>query len=151
AWSTCWTHMSRDVIRDPVRSYYLDCSWRSLHRGHAPGLGGVTLPSSFQYQTGPGSHSFAVAARPTCYNLVRAKIGGCHGIARKSGSGYQLEDVWYDALRGGLGAADYEPVAEELTSGDVRVAFFGSRFRPEGTMDVLDPELTADDVQPGPE
>jgi pimeloyl-ACP methyl ester carboxylesterase len=80
-----------------------------------------------------------------------AKIVGVHGIAQQFGSGYQLEDVWYDALRGGLGAADHEPVAEELTAGDVRVAFFGSLFRPEGTMDVLDPELTADDVQPGPE
>ena len=80
-----------------------------------------------------------------------AGIVGVHGIAQQFGSGYQLESVWYDAMRGGLVAAGYREVAEALAPTDVQVAFFGDLFRPPGTMGLQEPPFSAADVQPGQE
>lgn len=80
-----------------------------------------------------------------------ATIVGVHGIAQQFKGGYQLASVWFDALRGGLAAAGYRPVADALTTADLRVAFFGDLFRPEGAMAGGEPPYTAANVEPGPE
>jgi hypothetical protein len=80
-----------------------------------------------------------------------AGIVGIHGIAQQFRGGYQLESVWYDAVRDGLVAADSLTVAEALAPTDVRVAFFGDLFRPPGTLAVTEPPFSAADIQPGPE
>ncbi len=80
-----------------------------------------------------------------------AMIVGVHGIAQQFKDGYQLGSVWFDALRGGLEAARYRPVADALTTADLRVAFFGDLFRPEGAMAGGEPPYTAANVEPGPE
>jgi hypothetical protein len=76
---------------------------------------------------------------------------GVHGIAQQFKGGYQLGTVWFDALRDGLVAAGYRPLADSLMPTDVRVAFFGDLFRPKGAMAGGDPPYTAADVKPGPE
>jgi hypothetical protein len=78
-------------------------------------------------------------------------IVGIHGIAQQFRGGYQLESVWYDAVRDGLVAASRRPVAETLAPTDVRVAFFGNLFRPSGSMAVQEPPFSAADVLPGTE
>jgi len=80
-----------------------------------------------------------------------AGIVGVHGIAQQFRGGYQLGSVWYDAVRDGLVAAGYRPVAEALASTDLGVAFFGDLFRPSGSMAVQEPPFSAADVQPGAE
>jgi hypothetical protein len=81
--------------------------------------------------------------------MFMARILGIHGIAQQFGGGYQLEDVWYSAIRDGLVAADHPDTAEDLTAKDVRVAFFGDFFRAPGTMAVGDPPYSPADVRPG--
>jgi hypothetical protein len=78
-----------------------------------------------------------------------ARIVGIHGIAQQFKGGYQLETVWFDALRDGLVAAGRRPVADALASGDLRVAYFGDLFRPPGAMAAQEPPFSAADVQPG--
>jgi Alpha/beta hydrolase family len=63
-----------------------------------------------------------------------ARIVGIHGIAQQYQSGPQRTDEWLLALRGGLEAAGFRPVADQLTAADLRVAFFGDLFRPPGSM-----------------
>jgi hypothetical protein len=79
------------------------------------------------------------------------RVLGVHGIAQQFKGGYQLGTVWFDALRDGLVAAGYGPSARALASADVRVAFFGDLFPPEGAMAGGEPPYTAADVKPGPE
>jgi hypothetical protein len=79
------------------------------------------------------------------------RVLGVHGIAQQFKGGYQLGTVWFDSLRDGLVAADYQALADSLTSADVRVAFFGDLFRPKGAMAGGEPPYTAADVKPGPE
>lgn len=80
------------------------------------------------------------------------KIVGVHGIAQQFQDGYRLESLWFDALRGGLAAAGLRGVADGLAKTDLRVAFFGDLFRPEGAMAGGEPPpYTAVDVEPGPE
>ena len=57
--------------------------------------------------------------------------------------------VWYDAMRDGLTAAGYRPVADGLVPTDLRVAFFGGLFRPPGAMAARNPPFSAADVRPG--
>lgn len=78
-------------------------------------------------------------------------IVGVHGIAQQFKGGYELETVWYAAIRDGLAAAGYQTTANALASADVRVAFFGNLFRPRGAMAAEDPAYGPADVAPGPE
>jgi PGAP1-like protein len=78
-----------------------------------------------------------------------AAIVGVHGIGQQFGSGYQLEGVWYDAMRGGLVAAGHPSLAEALAPGDVQVVFFGDLFRPPGTMAAQEPPFSPADIRPG--
>jgi hypothetical protein len=78
-----------------------------------------------------------------------ARIVGIHGIAQQFRGGYQLQTVWFDALRDGLTAAGYWAAADALAPGDLRVAFFGDLFRPGGAMAAQEPPFSAADVQPG--
>jgi hypothetical protein len=80
-----------------------------------------------------------------------AAIVGIHGIGQQFRGGYQLGTVWFDAVRDGLVRAHHRPIAETLTSSDLRVAFFGDLFRPLGAMAAQEPPFTAADVRPGPE
>jgi hypothetical protein len=80
-----------------------------------------------------------------------AKIVGIHGIAQQYRGSYQLTDIWFTALLDGLVAAGHPKTARALAPGDLRVAFFGDLFRPEGTMAAADPPYTAADVKPGQE
>lgn len=59
--------------------------------------------------------------------------------------------VWFDAVRDGLVHAGHRSIAEALAPSDLRVAFFGDLFRPDGAMGMQDPPFTAADVQTGPE
>jgi hypothetical protein len=79
------------------------------------------------------------------------RVLGVHGIAQQFKGGYQLGTAWFDALRDGLTVAGYRPLADSLAPTDVRVAFFGDLFRPEGAMAGGEPPYTAADVKPGPE
>jgi hypothetical protein len=78
-------------------------------------------------------------------------VVGVHGIAQQFKGGYQLETVWYDAVRDGLVAARHQATAGSLASADVRVAFFGNLFRPRGAMAAQDPPYAPAHVEPGPE
>jgi hypothetical protein len=80
-----------------------------------------------------------------------AAIVGVHGIAQQFRGGYQLASVWYDAVRDGLVAAGFRQAAEALAPSDLRVAFFGDLFRPQGAMGSSDPPFSAADIQPGSE
>ena len=84
-----------------------------------------------------------------CYKAGMAVIVGVHGIAQQYKSGYQLESVWFDTLRGGLAAAGHRATADGLAKVDLRVAFFGDLFRPEGAMAGGEPPYAAADVKPG--
>ncbi len=79
------------------------------------------------------------------------RVLGVHGIAQQFKGGYELGAVWFDALRDGLAAAGYRPVADSLAPADMRVAFFGDLFRPKGALAGGGPPYTAADVQSGPE
>jgi hypothetical protein len=78
-----------------------------------------------------------------------AVIVGIHGIAQQFKGGYQLGTVWFDAVRDGLTAAGYRPTAGALVPADLRVAYFGDLFRPQGAMAAQEPPFSAADVQPG--
>jgi hypothetical protein len=78
-----------------------------------------------------------------------AGIVGIHGIAQQFRGGYQLKDVWFNAIRDGLAAANYPKTAEALAPGDLQVAFFGDLFRPQGTMAVAEPPYSAADIEHG--
>ncbi len=86
-----------------------------------------------------------------CYKTGMAAIVGVHGIAQQFRGGYQLGSAWFDALRDGLARAGFRTTADGLAGTDVRVAFFGDLFRPEGAMAGGEPPYTAADVEPGPE
>jgi hypothetical protein len=79
------------------------------------------------------------------------RVLGVHGIGQQYGSGPELTQVWFLALRGGLEAAGFRATADGLAETDVRVAFFGKLFRPNGAMAGGDPPYTPADVSPGPE
>jgi hypothetical protein len=78
-----------------------------------------------------------------------AGIVGVHGIAQQYRSRPELESAWFTPLCGGLEVAGYRSAADALVPGDLRVAFFGDLFRPAGSMAVVDPPMTAADVEPG--
>jgi hypothetical protein len=78
-------------------------------------------------------------------------IVGIHGIAQQFRGGYQLGTLWFDAMRDGLAAAGYRAAADMLAQGDLRVAYFGDLFRPDGAMATQEPPFSAADVQLGPE
>lgn len=84
-----------------------------------------------------------------CYNPDMAGIVGIHGIAQQFRGGYQLGTVWFDALRDGLVAAGHRAAADALAPGDLRVAYFGDLFRPQGAMAAQEPPFSAADVRPG--
>jgi hypothetical protein len=86
-----------------------------------------------------------------CYKTGMAAIVGVHGIAQQFRGGYQLRSAWFDALRDGLAAAGFRATADRLAETDVRVAFFGDLFRPDGAMAGGGPPYTPVDVQVGPE
>jgi len=77
------------------------------------------------------------------------RVLGVHGIAQQFKGGYQLGTAWFDALRDGLVAAGYRPLASSLAPTDLWVAFFGDLFRPKGAMAAGDPPYTAADVKAG--
>jgi pimeloyl-ACP methyl ester carboxylesterase len=77
------------------------------------------------------------------------RVLGVHGIAQQFKGGYQLVTVWFDALRDGLVVAGHRPVADSLAPTDLRVAFFGDLFRPEGALAGGGPPYTVADVEPG--
>lgn len=79
------------------------------------------------------------------------RVLGVHGIGQQYGSGPELTQVWWLAMRGGLEAAGFRSLADDLRVADVRVGFFGDLFRPEGAMAAGDPPYSAADVRPGPE
>jgi hypothetical protein len=76
---------------------------------------------------------------------------GVHGIAQQYRSGPELTRGWLDALRGGLEVAGFRATADTLAEADVRVASFGSLFRPQGALAGGEPPYTPADLQPGPE
>jgi hypothetical protein len=80
-----------------------------------------------------------------------AEIVGIHGIAQQFGGGYQLGEVWFNAMRDGLVVAGHPDAAAALTADKVQVAFFGDLFRAPGTMAAGEPPYSAADVKPGPE
>ena len=60
------------------------------------------------------------------------KIVGIHGISHQYEGSAILNSQWLPALQGGLSAGGFRALGEELTSGDLAVAFFGDLFRPPG-------------------
>lgn len=74
---------------------------------------------------------------------------GVHGIAQQFKGSYELETVWFDALRDGLVTAGYRPLAVSLAPTDMRVAYFGGLFRPKGAMAGGEPPYTVADIRPG--
>jgi hypothetical protein len=79
------------------------------------------------------------------------RVLGVHGIGQQYRSGPELTRGWWDALRGGLEVAGFRPTADNLAEADVRVAFFGDLFRPQGALAGGGPPYTPADLQPGPE
>jgi hypothetical protein len=79
------------------------------------------------------------------------RVLGVHGIAQQYRSGPELTRGWWEALRGGLEVAGFRKTADNLTETDVRVAFFGDLFRPQGALAGGGPPYTPADLQPGPE
>jgi hypothetical protein len=79
------------------------------------------------------------------------RVLGVHGIAQQYRSGPELTRGWLDALRGGLEVAGFRATADGLAETDVRVAFFGDLFRPQGAMAGGEPPYTPADVKSGPE
>jgi hypothetical protein len=81
-----------------------------------------------------------------------ARIVGIHGIGQQYQSGPQRTHEWLLALRGGLEAARYRPLADQLTETDLRVAFFGDLFRPLEAMPGDDaPPYSEKDLDPADE
>ena len=80
-----------------------------------------------------------------------ALIVGIHGIAQQHQSGPQRTQEWWLALRGGLEAAGFRPVADQLSVTDVRVAFFGDLFRLPGSMARDAPRYSEKDLGPADE
>lgn len=78
-----------------------------------------------------------------------AAIVGIHGIAQQFRGGYQLADVWFNGIRGGLVAAGKSGTARALDRSDVQVAFFADLFRSPGTMAAAEPPYSAADVKSG--
>lgn len=80
-----------------------------------------------------------------------ATIVGVHGIGQEYSDAYELEADWFNALRGGLDAADMDGISQGLDAGDLRVAFFGNLFRPAGAMAAApdEPRYGPDDVRLG--
>ena len=76
---------------------------------------------------------------------------GIHGIAQQYQSGPQRTHEWLLALRGGLEAAGFRPVADQLIETDLRVAFFGDLFRPPGTLAGDAPPYSERDLGPADE
>ncbi|MEV6371485.1 hypothetical protein AB0L86_31840 [Micromonospora musae] len=64
-----------------------------------------------------------------------------HGIAQQTMGPETLVARWLPALRDGLALA-----GGSLSSGEVKMAFFGDIFRPSGTRNLGEPPLTAADV-----
>lgn len=58
---------------------------------------------------------------------------------------------WYEAIRKGLVASHHQPEADALLLSDVRVAFFGDLFEPEGAREAAVEDYTVSDLSPGPE
>jgi hypothetical protein len=79
------------------------------------------------------------------------RVVGVHGIGQQYGSGPELTRGWWEELRGGLEEAGFRATADRLGEREVRVAFFGSLFRPKEPMAGGEPPYTPADVQPGPE
>jgi hypothetical protein len=79
------------------------------------------------------------------------RIVGIHGIAQQYQSGPQRTGEWLLALRGGLEAAGFRPVADQLTEADLRVAFFGDLFRPPGSLAGDAPPYSEKDLGPADE
>jgi hypothetical protein len=77
------------------------------------------------------------------------KIVGVHGIAQQYRSGPERTQEWLLGVRGGLEAAGFRSIADGLTTSDLRVAFFGDLFRPDGTMAADFPPYTASSLGPG--
>jgi hypothetical protein len=74
------------------------------------------------------------------------RVLGVRGIAQQYRSGPELTRRWLDALRGGLEMAGFRAMADGLAETDVRVAFFGDLFRPQGALTGGEPPYTAADV-----
>jgi hypothetical protein len=79
------------------------------------------------------------------------RVLGVHGIGQQYRSGPELTRGWWEALRGGLEVAWFRPTADNLAEADVRVAFFGDLFRPQGALAGGGPPYTPADLQPGAE
>ena len=79
------------------------------------------------------------------------RVVGIHGIAQQYQSGPQRTPEWLLALRGGLEAAGFRPIADQLTETDLRVAFFGDLFRPAGSMAGDVPPYSEKDLGPAEE
>jgi hypothetical protein len=77
------------------------------------------------------------------------RVLGVHGIGQQYRSGPEVTRGWWDALRGGLEVAGFRATADNLAETDVRVAFFGDLFRPQGALAGGGPPYTPADVQPG--
>ncbi|MEU6353481.1 hypothetical protein ABZ896_29855 [Streptomyces sp. NPDC047072] len=76
-----------------------------------------------------------------------ARVVGVHGIGHQHAGERHLHASWYPALADGLARAGSEAA---FGPDDLRCAFYGDLFRPPGrTLSVLDPPLTASDVQEG--
>jgi hypothetical protein len=79
-----------------------------------------------------------------------AKIVGVHGVGwQLAGEDLLLQD-WIPALRSGLRRGGV-PETELLTQGDVAAGFYGHLFRSRGRMSLGEPDLDADDIEPGEE
>lgn len=89
--------------------------------------------------------------RLACYNRGVATIMGIHGIGQQFRGGFQLETLWFDALRDGLARTGHRRATEKLTPRDLRVAFFGDLFRPPGALAAQEQPFTATNLRPGPE
>jgi hypothetical protein len=62
------------------------------------------------------------------------RVLGVHGIGQQYRSAPELTRGWWEALRGGLEVAGFRATADGLAQADVRVAFFGDLFRPQGAL-----------------
>ena len=80
-----------------------------------------------------------------------SRILGVHGIGQQYMSGPQLQHDWWLAIRGGLEIAGFRSSADALATTDVRVAFFGDLFRPQGAKTGGEPPYQPMDVTAGAE
>lgn len=79
------------------------------------------------------------------------RILGVHGIGQQYRSGPELQHDWWLAIRGGLEIAGYRASADALAITDVRVAFFGDLFRPQGAKTGGEPPYQPMDLRAGAE